>query len=187
MSITVTCPKCKARLTTKGDAKSFRCVKCQETSPMPISKLAKSPAETAVAKPKTAAVKRPPPKPSAGWYPDPDGAPTQRYFDGQAWTDQLAPLQSAPLQVVQMQAPAKSGAVAGLLQLFLGWFGLGRFYLGYTTIGVVQLVLGLCGLLGLRLFGLGIVILVPLSIWLLIEGIMMIAGAIPEANGRNVA
>ncbi|HWS91093.1 MAG TPA: DUF2510 domain-containing protein [Mycobacterium sp.] len=29
--------------------------------------------------------------PPAGWYPDPGGANTQRYFDGTEWTDQLAP------------------------------------------------------------------------------------------------
>lgn len=183
MSITVTCPKCKARLTTKGEAKSFRCVKCSETSPMPSTKLAKSPAQTVIAKPKTP----PPPKPSAGWYPDPDGAPTQRYFDGRTWTDQLAPLPTAPPQVVQVQAPAKSGVVAGLLQLFLGWFGLGRFYLGYTSIGGIQLALGVTGLIGTMMCGLGLIVLVPLSLWLLIEGIMMIAGAIPDASGQKVS
>lgn len=28
----------------------------------------------------------------AGWYPDPDQVQTQRYWDGEAWTDQRAPL-----------------------------------------------------------------------------------------------
>jgi len=31
------------------------------------------------------------PLPPPGWYPDPGGANTQRYFDGAKWTDQLAP------------------------------------------------------------------------------------------------
>jgi hypothetical protein len=30
-----------------------------------------------------------------GWYPDPNGLPTQRWWDGQRWTDQLAPLVAA--------------------------------------------------------------------------------------------
>lgn len=30
----------------------------------------------------------PTPKAPAGWYPDPDGNPGQRYFDGFHWTDQ---------------------------------------------------------------------------------------------------
>lgn len=31
-----------------------------------------------------------------GWYPDPAGAPIQRYFDGSKWTDQLAPFPATP-------------------------------------------------------------------------------------------
>ncbi|ORA25217.1 hypothetical protein BST13_33365 [Mycobacterium aquaticum] len=120
----------------------------------------------------------PPPTPSAGWYPDPHGAQTQRYFDGHTWTDQIAPLSAA--------RPVKSGVVAGLLQLFLGFFGLGRFYLGYTSIGGIQLTLGLIGLITTMLCGIGMVILVPLGIWVLIEGIMMIAGAIPDASGNKL-
>ncbi|BCI54958.1 hypothetical protein NIIDNTM18_42360 [Mycolicibacterium litorale] len=26
-----------------------------------------------------------------GWYPDPHGGPSQRYFDGTAWTEHIAP------------------------------------------------------------------------------------------------
>lgn len=37
--------------------------------------------------------------PPPGWYPDPSGAPGQRYFDGQQWTYQ-APPQSPPQQLV---------------------------------------------------------------------------------------
>lgn len=39
----------------------------------------------------------PPPPPSTppGWYPDPTQAQTLRYWDGQAWTEQRAPLQPA--------------------------------------------------------------------------------------------
>jgi len=33
----------------------------------------------------------PPPGPPAGWYPHPDMAATQRYWDGQDWTDHIAP------------------------------------------------------------------------------------------------
>jgi Domain of unknown function (DUF4352)/Protein of unknown function (DUF2510) len=31
-----------------------------------------------------------------GWYPDPDGAHSQRYFDGQKWTDSRAPAAPPP-------------------------------------------------------------------------------------------
>lgn len=32
------------------------------------------------------------PLPAPGWYPDPSGAPRQRYFDGHAWVEHYAPL-----------------------------------------------------------------------------------------------
>lgn len=31
------------------------------------------------------------PSPAPGWYPDPSGAPQQRYFDGTSWTENYAP------------------------------------------------------------------------------------------------
>jgi TM2 domain-containing membrane protein YozV len=67
----------------------------------------------------------------------------------------------------------KSKLVAGLLQIFLGSLGIGRFYLGYTTIGVLQLVVSLftCGI--------G-------SIWGLIDGIMILIGNVPDAQGRTL-
>jgi len=34
--------------------------------------------------------------PRPGWYPDPTGIPTQRYFDGTEWTGQVAPLNTPP-------------------------------------------------------------------------------------------
>lgn len=30
----------------------------------------------------------------AGWYPDPEGSPQQRWWDGSLWTDSLAPYRS---------------------------------------------------------------------------------------------
>jgi hypothetical protein len=83
-----------------------------------------------------------------GWYPDPSGAPTQRYFDGTKWTDQLAPLSTPMVAYTPVQGPLpapKSAVAAGLLQLFLGTFGAGRFYIGTTGTAAAQLVLGLVG------------------------------------------
>lgn len=70
----------------------------------------------------------------------------------------------------------KSRIAAGLLGIFLGFFGVHRFYLGYTGIGVAQL------LLTVATCGIGY----PIShIWGLIEGIMILAGAINiDAQGR---
>ena len=69
---------------------------------------------------------------------------------------------------------AKSKIAAGLLGIFLGGFGIHRFYLGYTTIGIVQIIVTVltCGL--------G-------AIWGLVEGIMILTGAEQfraDAEGR---
>lgn len=37
----------------------------------------------------------------------------------------------------------KSRVIAGLLNLFLGWFGIGDFYLGYTQYGIYKIVISL--------------------------------------------
>src|ERR1700747_3185209 len=64
----------------------------------------------------------------------------------------------------------KSKMVAGILGILLGSFGVGRFYLGYTQIGVLQLVVSVvtCGLGGL------------------IDGIMILRGNVPDAEGRTL-
>jgi TM2 domain-containing membrane protein YozV len=62
----------------------------------------------------------------------------------------------------------KSKMVAGLLNIFLG--GVGRLYTGHIGIGVAQLLLSwLCGV--------GF-------IWAWIDGIMMLMGKVPDAQGR---
>ncbi|MGA9360002.1 MAG: DUF2510 domain-containing protein, partial [Mycobacterium sp.] len=75
----------------------------------------------------------PAPQPPPGWYPDPSGANTQRYFDGTKWTDQLAPFNPpsgpGPLPPTKSQpkrpSPAKSPrrfvimAIAGPIAAFV--------------------------------------------------------------------
>lgn len=133
-----------------------------------------------------------------GWYPDPLGSGRRRYFDGRQWGpfEPLRPL--APpahrLSVNWTSQPAlygehysrRSRIVAGLLQLFFGWHGLGRFYLGYYNLGAVQLTLGLVGLATTLLCYVGLVILVPLTIWVEIEACMMLAGAMRDSDGYRL-
>ena len=63
----------------------------------------------------------------------------------------------------------KSKIVAGLLQIFLP-FGIGRFYIGDTKIGVIQLIVTVltCGIGGL---------------WSIIDGIIMLATDSKDAQG----
>lgn len=61
----------------------------------------------------------------------------------------------------------KQKIVAGLLQIFLGGFGAGRWYLGDNGIALAQLFT--CGGLG---------------VWALIDGIMMLTGNVRDKQGR---
>lgn len=61
-----------------------------------------------------------PPTVPPGWYPDPQGMVTQRWWDGMAWTDQLAPLPAPPALLV----PGKSVGVALVLTFFFGPLGM---------------------------------------------------------------
>jgi hypothetical protein len=70
-------------------------------------------------------------------------------------------------------APLKSQQTAGLLGIFLGAIGVHRFYLGYTSIGVLQI------LVTIATFGLG-------GFWGMIEGILILTGTgiTTDADGR---
>jgi TM2 domain-containing membrane protein YozV len=98
--------------------------------------------------------------PPAG-YPPPGygGAP------GFAGPDPTAPWGRHP--ITGEPYSEKQKIVAGLLQIFLGTFGAGRFYLGYTGIAVAQLLT--CGGLG---------------IWALIDGILILTGKVRDPQGR---
>ena len=121
-------------------------------------------------------------QPAAGWYPDPSGQPGQRYWDGQQWhenvpatTPGVASYGGAPYGVDAYGRPLsdKSKVVAGLLQIFLSTFAVGRFYLGYTNLAIIQIVVTVCTC------GIG-------ALWPLIDGIMIIMGKVPDAQGRTL-
>ncbi|MBU2693524.1 DUF2510 domain-containing protein [Pimelobacter sp. 30-1] len=48
-----------------------------------------------------------------GWYPDPKMAGTQRYWDGEVWTDNVAPF--APLPAQALNAASTNQLVTGLV------------------------------------------------------------------------
>lgn len=78
---------------------------------------------------------------------------------------------------------SKSKLAAGLFGIFLGSFGVHNFYLGYTSKAVTQLVLTIVGMI-LSCVIIGVFLVMGISIWGLVEGIMILAGKIDtDANG----
>ncbi|MEH1098403.1 TM2 domain-containing protein [Micromonospora sp. CPCC 205561] len=65
----------------------------------------------------------------------------------------------------------KSKVVAGVLQIVLGTFGIGRFYMGDTKTGVIQIIVSLvtCGVGG---------------IWGFIDGILILVNGGVDGQGR---
>ena len=80
----------------------------------------------------------------------------------------------------------KSKVVAGLLQLLLGWLGVGRFYLGSTGIGVAQVLLFFSGVLLLAVFGLGLIVLLGLFVWHVTDGVLILVGNVTDPQGRKL-
>ena len=77
-------------------------------------------------------------------------------------------------------SPLKSKLVAGLLGIFVGCFGVHRFYLGYNTIGIIQIQVTVIG--GIITCGIG---WLAGCIWGLVEGILILTGNINrDAQGR---
>lgn len=72
-------------------------------------------------------------------------------------------------QAIEAQ-PQKSFTVTLLLNFFLGFLGVHRFYTGYTLIGIIQLLtLGGCG------------------IWSLIDYIMLISNKFKDSEDKPLA
>lgn len=72
-------------------------------------------------------------------------------------------------QVIQARPP-KSFTVTLLLNFFLGFLGVHRFYTGYTLIGIIQLLtLGGCG------------------IWSLIDYVMLVSNKFKDSEDQPLA
>lgn len=102
-------------------------------------------------------------------YPPP-GYPPPPYQG--AYYDPLAPYGRHPMTGEPYSD--KSKVVAGLLQLLglFGILGIGRFYLGYTGLGVAQL------LVGIFTCGIGAVI------WGIIDAILLLTDKVRDPQGR---
>lgn len=104
-------------------------------------------------------------------HPDPNAVPPEGYgppsaspYPGQQQYQAYPPMPNPAYGYAQ----PKSKVVAGLLGIFLGGLGIHRFYLGFTKIAVIQLILTI--VLGVFTFGL-------IGLWGVVEGFMIIAGS----------
>lgn len=94
----------------------------------------------------------------AGWYID---GPSQRYWDGEKWTEHIAPL-PAP------QLPLKSVGISYLFFLLLGGFGAHQFYLRNPGAAIGQILLWWGGWATTGI-SIGYAALVAVAIWWLID------------------
>ncbi|GAA3655104.1 uncharacterized protein DUF1707 [Lentzea atacamensis] len=124
-----------------------------------------------------AAVPPPPPgfapQPTQPYYPPPTGQqyavppPPPGMAAGMGYANPAAPYGYDPITGVPLSD--KSKIAAGVLQLFLGNLGIGRFYTGHVGIAVAQLLT--CGGCG---------------IWSLIDGIIILVNGGTDAQGRKL-
>ena len=75
--------------------------------------------------------------------------------------------------MMMFEANRKSMAASYVLWVFLGFLGGHRFYNGRTGTAVAQLVMWIFGFLLLGAFGLGLVLLIPLGIWVLVDAFLI--------------
>lgn len=77
-----------------------------------------------------------------------------------------------------MGGSEKSQLVAALFAFFLGTLGIHRFYLGYTAIGIIQLILLLSGF-----FTCGITSAI-VGVWALVDFILILTNKLTDASGQ---
>lgn len=98
--------------------------------------------------------------PPAGWYPEGNG---QRFWDGQQWTDNRAPL--APAAPI---TPPRSVGAAYAFLLLLGGFGAHKFYLGQPGLAIAQIALWWGGWLLTAVF-IGFLGIAAVAIWWFVD------------------
>lgn len=125
---------------------------------------------------------RPPQVPPPSGYPPPQ--PYLGYPGYAGYLDPQAPFGRDPATGLPLSD--KSATTAGLLQLFLGLFGVGRFYIGSTQIAAAQLCVGLFGIVfGLFCF-FGLPALLGGIIWAIVDAILMFTGGVKDNYGRKL-
>jgi len=113
----------------------------------------------------------PPNYPPPPGYPPPGQYPPPPQYPG-AYIDPAAPYGRHPITGEPMSD--KSKVVAGLLQLLglIGIVGIGRIYLGYTGLGIAQLIVGIvtCG--------------IGAVVWGIVDAVLLLTDKVRDPQGR---
>jgi hypothetical protein len=121
-----------------------------------------------------------------GWYPDPEVAGGQRYWDGSAWTENRTPgtvVQPAPVAVAQV--PTNGKAIASMVLGILCLCGIGSILalvFGYGAKGEIEASNGTQGGGGMATAGIvlgwvGIaIVLAYVLFWVIIGGSALFLG-----------
>src|ERR1700735_3177082 len=130
----------------------------------------------------------PPPPPPTPGFPPPQSYPAYpgypRFSGYPGYVDPQAPFGRDPATGLPLSD--KSATTAGLLQLFFGLFGVGRFYIDTTQIAVAQLCLGLFGVIFTLFCLLGLPVLLGGIIWAVVDAIMIFTGSVKDNYGRKL-
>lgn len=87
--------------------------------------------------------------------------------------------------VVDQNESAKSKGVAAVLCFFLGWLGIHRFYAGKVGTGILMIVLSILSGIGVW-FIIGFIPLIILTLWIIIDFIMILCGNFKDGNGKPI-
>ena len=80
----------------------------------------------------------------------------------------------------------KSRLAVSLLAWFLGIFGAHRFYLGKIGTAVAMLLLSIVGWSTIWFFGIGLVFLIPVSIWAFVDFIFAVIGRMKDKEDKVI-
>jgi TM2 domain-containing membrane protein YozV len=80
----------------------------------------------------------------------------------------------------------KSRLAATLFAVFLGQFGAHRFYTGKISTAIVMLVMDIVGWATIWIFGLGLILLIPVWIWALVDFIYAVSGYAKDAEDKII-
>lgn len=90
-----------------------------------------------------------------------------------------------PQRMMMYEAQKKSAGLAYVFLIFLGWFGVHRFYLGRQGTGITILVLTILSFLGSFIF-IGIFGYFVVAAWLFVD-LFLTAGMVSEHNMKLLA